>query len=685
MRQWISCIVLIGSMIATSLPAAADKRVALVVGNGAYQNTDPLPNPANDGREVAAALRRLGFDVIEGTDQDKAGMQALLRQFSAQLPGADASLFFYAGHGLQVERRNWMVPVDAALESEIDLPFEGVAVDTVLDLMEQTTPLRLVFLDACRDNPLARRLSRSAPSRSLGVGRGLARMSNRTGTLIAFATEPDQVALDGEGEHSPFTEALLEHIATPGLEVRQMLSRVRATVIDSTNGEQLPLDTSALIDDFYFATPPPVPVPTEPAPAAPGVASTENLFWQSIQASTDPNDFRAYLESYPEGAFAPLARNRLAALTRQQEPEVAALTPPQQTLPTPEPVPTPQAVPSAPAPQVEVEPLETTVVATRDVNVRGVPNTDGDPLGVIERGSEVAVVGKVIGANWYRIQRPEGGEAYVYAPLFVSPDAVVATAPAEPAQAAAAPAAATQPPSSEATAGEAEPAGSEPVQTAAVAPHVLAPRSGAQPATPPGAVPGPQVDAAALLRTIGERRPNSLLRFTFRIRGDQGTEFVALDQWQDAGSSDDAPSWNFADVSQTRVQTSSEAFGEAVLTSQVTPEMFGVLMYSRATHGGRASFTTVSAESALKQWTFLAQNGARVQSTSSVVFDSVQFEIAALTLQPGAPATSCLGFVAIQVNSRVDGYVCRFEGPPFQVSQADAALRQVYVPRFIEP
>jgi hypothetical protein len=206
-----------------------------------------------------------------------------------------------------------------------------------------------------------------------------------------------------------------------------------------------------------------------------------------------------------------------------------------------------------------------------------------------------------------------------------------------------------------------------------------------QPAMPPGAVPAPQVDAAALLQTMGERRPNSLLRFTFRIRGDQGTEFVAFDQWQDAGAGDDAPSWNFGDVSQTRVQTSSEAFGEAVLVSQVTPEMFGVLMHSRATHGGRASFNTVSAESALKQWTFLAQNGARVQSTSSVVFDNVQFEVAALTLQPDAPATSCLGFVAIQVNSRVDGYVCRFEGPPFQVSQANAVLGQIHVPRFIEP
>jgi Caspase domain/Bacterial SH3 domain len=617
--------------------------------------------------------------VIEGTDQDKAGMQALLRQFSAKLPGADASLFFYAGHGLQVERRNWMVPVDAALESEIDLPFEGVAVDTVLDLMEETTPLRVVFLDACRDNPLARRLARSAPSRSLGVGRGLARMSNRTGTLIAFATEPDQVALDGDGDHSPFTEALLEHIETPGLEVRQMLSRVRATVIDSTNGEQLPLDTSALIEDFYFTTPSPAPVPTEPAPLAPDVASTENLFWQSIQASTNPNDFRAYLESYPDGAFAPLARNRLAALTTQQDPEIAALTPPQQ------PVPPPQPVPSTPAPVVEIEPLDTVVVATRDVNVRGVPNTDGDPLGVVAQGTEVAVVGKVVGTNWYRIRRPEGGEAYVYAPLFAPREPVVADTPPEPAQVAAAPAVATQPPSSEATASETESARAEPVQTAAVAPHVVAPRTSRQPAMPPGAVPAPQVDAAALLQTIGERRPNSMLRFTFRIGGDQDTEFVAFDQWQDAGSGDDAPSWNFGAASQTRVQTSSEAFGEAVLASQVTPEMFGVLMYSRATHGGRATFNTVTAESALKQWIFLAQNGASVQSTSSLVFDGVQFEVAALTLKPDAPATSCLGFVAIQVNSRVDGYVCRFQGPAFEASQANAVLSQINVPRFIEP
>ena len=388
------------------------------IGNGAYQNTEPLPNPANDGREVAAALRRLGFDVIEGTDQDKAGMQTLLRQFSAELQGADASLFFYAGHGLQVQRRNWMVPVDAALQSEIDLPFEGVAVDTVLDLMEETTPLRLVFLDACRDNPLARRLSRSAPSRSLEVGRGLARMNNRIGTLIAFATEPDQVALDGDGSHSPFTEALLEHIETPGLEVRQMLSRVRATVIADTDGQQLPLDTSALIEDFYFVPPEAAPAPEPslcqrrlPRPCQ----DTEHLFWQSIQASSDPNDFLAYLERYPDGAFAPLARNRLDTLTAAGDRDRGAYAADAQPLPPPQP----------PCRQPRRRRSRSSRWRPRGGDARtstcaASPTPTAIRSAWSLQGAEVAVVGKVIGANWYRIRRPEGGEAYVYAPLFAA-------------------------------------------------------------------------------------------------------------------------------------------------------------------------------------------------------------------------------------------------------------------------
>jgi uncharacterized caspase-like protein/uncharacterized protein YgiM (DUF1202 family) len=458
MRHLIACCLLIGTVV-TALPATAAKRVALVIGNSAYENAPFLPNPVNDARAVADALRRLDFVVIEAVDQDEAGMQGLLGQFYGELQDADASLFFYAGHGLQVRGQNYLVPVDAALRSEVDLPFEAVSVEVVLDLMEQTTPLRLMFLDACRDNPLARSLSSAARG---GASRGLARMDNRAGTLIAFATEPDKVALDGDGEHSPFALALLEHIETPGLEVRQMLSRVRATVIANTDGEQLPLDTSALVEDFYFtppappAPPPPAPVAAAPAPvaAAPapwGVASNEQLFWQSIQTSTDPNDFRAYLESYPGGAFVRLARNRLNVLGGASQKEVAALTPPTETPPagipraassapqteiaaltppTEAPAATPPAAPPVPpvAESIEVEPMDATVVATRNVNVRAAPNTVGDPLGVVTQGTEVAVVGKVIGADWYQIERPDGGRAYVHAPLFVRPSRSTAAA-----------------------------------------------------------------------------------------------------------------------------------------------------------------------------------------------------------------------------------------------------------------
>ena len=679
MRQLIACCLLIG-IVVTALPATAAKRVALVIGNSAYQNAAPLPNPINDGRAVADALRRLDFVVIEAVDQDKTGMQKLLRQYSAELQDADASLFFYAGHGLQVQGQNYLVPVDAALESEVDLPFEALAVDVVLDLMEQTTPLRLVFLDACRDNPLARRLSRAVgPSRSLGVGRGLARMNNRVGTLIAFATEPDKVALDGEGQHSPFTQALLEHIGTPGIEVRQMLSRVRATVIDNTNGEQLPLDTSALVEDFYFtATAPAEPAPAESAAAAPG-ASTEHLFWQSIQTSTDPSDFRAYLESYPDGSFAPLARNRLNALSAAPPAEVAALTPPTEAPPAATP---PAALPAPPVAEiVEVEPLDTTVVATRNVNVRGTPNTDGDPLGVVTQGAEVAVVGKVIGANWYQIQRPDGGEAYVYAPLFVSPESLTAAAaPAATPPPAPAPAQAAQVPQ------PAEPTQAAPadqVQMAGIAPGVAAPST--PPATRAAPVPAPHLDAAALLQTLGERARNVNFRFTYQVRGDRGSEFIAFSRWQEVGSTDDAPLLLAGDAAGARVQAASETFGEAVMATQVTPEMFGVLMYSRAIHGGRATFMPIPVSGALSQWMFLAQHGARIDATSSLVFEGVQFEVAALSLNDGAPARSCLGFVAYQVSRRLDGFVCRPAGPAFDVSQADAVLSQMRVPRFIEP
>ncbi|RPI42000.1 MAG: hypothetical protein EHM67_07360, partial [Hyphomicrobiaceae bacterium] len=199
MRCWLA--VWAGLMVMAAAPAAlAEKRVALVLGNAAYQNTTPLTSPTHDAADLAAVLSRLGFDVVEGSDLDKRAMERLIRQFGVKLAGADVALFFYAGHGLQVGGQNYLVPTDAKLASEGDVDFEGLALALVMRQMEREAKTSLVLLDACRDNPLARNLARSTGStRSSQVGQGLAEVRTGVGTLIAFSTQPGYVALDGAG------------------------------------------------------------------------------------------------------------------------------------------------------------------------------------------------------------------------------------------------------------------------------------------------------------------------------------------------------------------------------------------------------------------------------------------------------------------------------------------------------
>lgn len=227
-------------------------RVALVIGNGAYTNVAQLPNPPNDARDIASALRDLGFKVIEGYNLDSTRMRSKIEEFSAAMPGAGVTLLYYAGHGIQVAGKNYLIPVDAKLEHPSALGLEAIEVGTVISDMESEKRINLVFLDACRDNPLSRSLASSMGTRSLTVGQGLASVNAGIGTLITFATSPDTTALDGSGRNSPFTTALLNHIRTPGLEVRTMLTRVRADVIKATNERQVPWDHSSLTGEFYF-------------------------------------------------------------------------------------------------------------------------------------------------------------------------------------------------------------------------------------------------------------------------------------------------------------------------------------------------------------------------------------------------------------------------------------------------
>lgn len=358
--------------------AGAVERAALVIGNSAYLHAPELPNPRNDARDLAAVLQRIGFEVTLGLDLNRAGFDATLRAFAQKAADAATVVFFYAGHGLQVAGENYLVPVDARLERESDLLFEAVKFSFIMQILESRPRTNLVFLDACRDNPLAENLARSlGRTRSTMIGRGLAEVSAGAGTLVAYATDPGNVALDGEGENSPFTEALLRHIETPGLEVRSMLTRVRRDVYEATGGKQRPWDNSSLLREFYFvempvetavAEPQPQPAPattpqTDPAAQARdlGELERERIFWQGIQNSTHPGDFEVYLQLYPEGMFAPLARARLERLRAMSPEERVALAAPTDPRPptserviqmkSPEPgsMPAPAAVGTAPA------------------------------------------------------------------------------------------------------------------------------------------------------------------------------------------------------------------------------------------------------------------------------------------------------------------------------------------------
>ena len=243
-----------------ALPGAADpathpqKRVALVIGNSAYRNAVELLNPRNDARAITAMLLDLGFEVVDGQDLDKNAMERAIREFIRKLEGADVSFFFYAGHGMQVAGKNYLIPVDASLEDAAAVDFETIDADRVLGYMAEENRIAIALLDACRDNPLSRKFARVVgASRSAIVGRGLAVPSTiGGGILIGFATAPGEVALDGQSSNSPFTAALLKYMPQKGLEIQQLMTKVKAEVYQSTNKAQSPWHNSDLRQEFYL-------------------------------------------------------------------------------------------------------------------------------------------------------------------------------------------------------------------------------------------------------------------------------------------------------------------------------------------------------------------------------------------------------------------------------------------------
>jgi hypothetical protein len=356
---------LLGAVATILMPAAAqaEKRVALVIGNAQYLNTAPLNNPSNDATDVSGVLQRLGFEVVKGIDLDKRSMERLIRQFGTKLGGADVALFFYAGHGLQVGGQNYLVPTDARLASEGDVDFESLPLNLVLKQMEREAKTSIVMLDACRDNPLARNLARSMGTRSTAIGQGLAEVRTGVGTLIAFSTQPGYVALDGAGRNSPYTEALLKHAEVPGKDISAVLVEVRNDVLKATDGKQVPWEHTSLTGQVFLrALIVPPPAEGSVPPTRSYDKEIEIAFWNSVKDSKVPAVVEAYLERYPNGTFAGLARvmvDQLKAAPKPQEPVKPEVKPaePAKVAALPKPETKPEI--ASPNPQVLTRSLQT--------------------------------------------------------------------------------------------------------------------------------------------------------------------------------------------------------------------------------------------------------------------------------------------------------------------------------------
>lgn len=312
-------VCLLGLVLATA--AQAEKRVALVVGNAAYVNTTPLANPGNDGADMAAALRRLDFQVIEGRNLDKRSMERTIRQFAIELAGADVALFYYAGHGLQMGGQNYLVPTDAKLSGEGDLDFESVPLALVVKQMEREAKTSVILLDACRDNPLGRNLARTMGTRGGQIGQGLAEVRTGVGTLIGFSTQPGAISLDGAGRNSPYAKALLEHMEVPGKDLSAVLVAVRNDVLKTTAGRQVPWEHTSLTGQVFLRAEPRLPGsgPAEAEYARKSDKDLEIAYWNSVKDTKSAAALQAYLERYPTGTFAGLARVMIASLPQRPD------------------------------------------------------------------------------------------------------------------------------------------------------------------------------------------------------------------------------------------------------------------------------------------------------------------------------------------------------------------------------
>jgi uncharacterized caspase-like protein len=293
----------VGLVVAFGLLAeahAAEPRVALVIGNGAYRSVPELDNSRNDADDISEQLKRVGFAVIDGRDLDRSAMYAALGRFAQRVRDTDAGLVYYSGHGMQINGQNYLVPVDLKIGSAFT-PFDLIKLDDVVEALNYTAGVKLLVLDACRDNPFANSLQQNKSSRG-GATRGLAKIERSQGMLIAYSTQSNSVAADGVGRNSPFTGALVREIQVPGLEVAAMFRRVLINVNRETQGAQTPELSVSLLQDFYLN-------PQE----------SDIDAWKKMGSSASAADLKRFISTFPESVMLDAARARLDAIENASE------------------------------------------------------------------------------------------------------------------------------------------------------------------------------------------------------------------------------------------------------------------------------------------------------------------------------------------------------------------------------
>src|SRR5712672_1197040 len=290
----------IAALLLVCQPASAEKRVALVLGNSNYKNAAVLPNPVNDAAAVAATLKGAGFDIVDSRlDLSAADMRRALRDFADQARDSDLAVVYYAGHGIEIDGTNYLIPTDATLQRDTDVYDEAFSLDRILLTTEPARQLRLVIVDACRNNPFAETMKRTVSSRA--VSRGLARIEpTSTNTLVAFAAKAGLTALDGNSRNSPYATALVRHIATPGLDVRRAFGYIRDDVLQATGNRQEPYVYGSLGGADIAL------VPVAPAPSQPAASLQSEIrrdFELALQIGNQ-DALNAFLAQYSEGYYA---------------------------------------------------------------------------------------------------------------------------------------------------------------------------------------------------------------------------------------------------------------------------------------------------------------------------------------------------------------------------------------------